>query len=385
MFNKENSDAILKKHFGLKDLVTPTKRDTFEDSSDDEDDREINFDPPPEISSDLLSQTPVIRLTTPIRKKDPPKKEREELEIPEIRDEPAIPTINIPKRVSPRHSPRMSPIPSPTTPVIDISDEDEINEKVNELISNPGKPQYDKESKKIQDMCMEAFRIKYENLKMNYPERKIEFPEGKKLHRVHTTYHSIIKNIYVNMNLGQIQLSYILSLMALEFIAIKAFGIPMAGFTKMELKRMYRYNHLMIEIGESFYSTGGGAGGKPEPLEWRIFTSFAWSIVIFLGLKFLSKYVGGESMTEVIRTAVDKVLDNPVTIDNIENGTAAASGAQESDGLGGLFEGMMGGGDGGGFAEILANIGTNFTEKMENKGKGGKKDNKSKRRVIFEE
>ncbi len=379
MFNKETSKDILKRHFGLKDLVTPTKRDTFEDSSDDEDDREVVFDPPPEISSDLLSQTPVIRLTTPIRKREKTVKEKEELEIPEIRDEVNIPTINIPRKVSPR----MSPIPSPTASVIDISDEDEINDKVNELISNPGKPAYDKESKKIQDMCMEAFRIKYENLKMNYPERKIGFPEGKKILRVHTTYHSIIKNIYVNMNLGQIQLSYILSLMALEFIAIKAFGIPMAGFTKMELKRMYRYNHLMIEIGESFYSTSGGHGGKPEPLEWRIFTSFAWSIVIFLGLKFLTKYVGGESMTDVIRTAVDKVLDNPVTIDNIENGTAnVAAENQETSGLEGIFEGMMGG-DGKGFAEMLANIGTNFTEKMENK-KGGK-DKKSKKRVIFEE
>ena len=37
MFGKENSKDILKRHFGLKDLVTPTKRDTFEDSSDDED------------------------------------------------------------------------------------------------------------------------------------------------------------------------------------------------------------------------------------------------------------------------------------------------------------------------------------------------------------
>ena len=46
-----------------------------------------------------------------------------------------------------------------------------------------------------------------------------------------------------------------------------------------------------------------------------------------------------------------------------------------------IFEGMMGG-DGKGFTEMLANIGTNFTEKMENK-KG--KDKKGKRRVIFEE
>jgi len=377
MFNKENSDDILKRHFGLKDLVSPTKRDKFEDSSDDEDDREINFDPPPEISSDILTQTPVIRLTTPIRRRE---KKKEELEIPEIKDEPNIPTINItPRRVSPR----VSPIPSPTSPVIDISDEDEINEKVNELITNPGKPNYEKESKKIHELCLEAFRIKFENLKMNYPERKIEFPEGKKIARVHASYHTVIKNIYVNMNLGQIQLSYILTLMALEFVAIKAFGIPMSGFTKMELKRMYRHNQIMIEIGESFYSTSGGSGGKPEPLEWRIFTSFTWSIVIFLGLKFLSKYIGGESMTDVIRTAVDKILDNPVTIDNIENGTANQ---QESEGGGGglegIFEGMMGG-DGKGFTELLTNIGTNFTEKMENKK--GKKDTKGKRRVIFEE
>ena len=47
---------------------------------------------------------------------------------------------------------------------------------------------------------MEAFRVKFSNLKVNYPDKKIEFPEGKKLERVHKAYHSHIKNIYVNMN-----------------------------------------------------------------------------------------------------------------------------------------------------------------------------------------
>ena len=89
-------------------------------------------------------------------------------------------------------------------------------------------------------------------------------------------------------------------------------------------------------------------------------------------------------MTDVVRTAVDKILDNPVTIDNIENGTAnqQESGGGGGGGLEGIFEGMMGG-DGKGFTELLTNIGTNFTEKMENKN--GKKDTKGKRRVIFEE
>jgi len=383
MYSKENSNDILKKHFGMNDLITPTRRTQKFEESDDEDDTEITFEPPPEISADILSKTPVIRLTTPIRKKETPKKQipEEDLSIPVLRKEEDIPTIKITPRVSPRVSPTRAPI-TPTTPVIDVSDEDEINERVNELISNPSNVNYEKESKKIQELCIEAFKIKYDNLKVNYPERKIVYPEGKKLNKVHRNYHSIIKSIYVNMNLGQIQLGYIMSLMALEFLAIKAFGIPMSGFTKMELKRMYRYNHLMIELGETFYTTGG-KGGKPEPLEWRIFTSFAWNIVIFLGLKFLAKYIGGESMTNVIRSAVDKILDNPVTVDNIENG--AASQQENEDPLTDMFGNLMGGG-GGDLAEMLANFGTNFTEKMENKSKSkSAKPGKKKSRVIFTE
>ena len=376
---------ILKKHFGLSDLVTPTRKQTFEDSDDDEDDREIGFDPPPEISHDILTNTPVIRLTTPIRQKEPPKKEviieDEDLSIPEVKQPESIPTI-IP-------SPRRSPIRSqPTTPVVDISDEDDVNERVMELITDASFKDYEKESPKIQDLCMEAFKIKFGNLKINYPDMKVEFPEGKKLHRVHKMYHSIIKSIYVNMNLDQIQLGYIMLLMGFEFLAIKAFGIPMSGFTKMELKRMYKYQQLMIELGESFYPQGGKGGGPQSSIEWRIMTSFAWNVIIFLGLKFLSKYIGGESMTNVVRSAIDKVLDNPVTIDGIENGYAQQAQQEASGGGGGgledMFTGLLGGGGStGNIAEVLANLGTNFTEKLESKN--GKTRPGKKKRVIFNE
>lgn len=355
-----------KKNYTLDNLITPTRKTAFEDS-DVEDDEEVGFDPPPVISPDVLTQTPVIRLTTPVRKK-----EEENFSIPEIK-ETSIPTI--------KRSPRKNITPQ-SSPVIDISDEDEINERVAELISFPGDQDYSKESKNIKECCLEAFRIKFQNLKVNYPDKKVEFPEGKKLERVHKIYHGHIKNIYVNMNLDQIQLGYIMCLMIFEFLAIKAFGIPMAGFTKMELKRMYRYNQLMIELGESFYVNGGGpgGGGAKASLEYRMGSSFAWNVVVFLGLKLLTKYLGGESMTGLIRGAIDKIMDNPVTIDNIESGEANQM--QEEDGLNGLLEDVMG--NGSNITEILANLGTNFTEKMESKNKksdGGKK----KKRVIFNE
>ena len=100
----------------------------------------------------------------------------------------------------------------------------------------------------------------------------------------------------------------------------------------------------MIELGESFYTTGGGpgGGGVKTSLEYRIGTSFLWNIVVFLGVKLLTKYMGGESMTGLIRGAIDKIMDNPITVDNIENGTASQM--QEEDGINGLLDDVMGNG-----------------------------------------
>lgn len=364
MYNVENKE----KKYNLDGLITPTRKTDFDDS-DVEDEEEIGFDPPPVITPDVLSSTPVIRLTTPIRNKEPREEKEPEFDIPIVNDE-NINTYR--KNPSPRRN------LTPVSPVLDISDEEEINERVLELTSFPGDQDYSEESKVIREGCMEVFRIKFGNLKVNYPEKKIEFPEGKKLERVHKIYHSHIKSIYVDMNLDQIQLSYVICLMVFEFLAIKAFGIPMAGFTKMELKRMYKYQQLMIEIGEEFYTTGygPGGGGKKASIEYRIFTSFASNVIIFIALKLITKYMGGESMTGLIRGAIDKIIDNPVTVDNIESGTASSA-SSESDGL---LEDVLS--NGSNITEILANLGTSFTEKMENKGKV--KETK-KSRVIFNE
>ena len=295
------------------------------------------------------------------------------LEVPDVVKSPTIPTLEEDvETITREHL-------SPTKPsVVDVDDEEEIQERVADLINDPGKIDYSLEQEEVRTMCIETFKSKFQNLKLNYPDRGIEYPEGKSLNKVHDTYHSIIKSIYVNMNLGQMQLGYIIVLMAIEFMCVKAFNIPLAGFTKMELKRMYRYNQLMVELGESLYSVGN----TQWPIEWRILGTLVMNIVIFIALKFLAQYVGGESMTDVIRNAVDKVLDNPVTKDNIETGNIAGGGGKTSDGLSSMMEGMMSGGDGGGIADLIASLGTGFTEKME---KTSGKPKEKKRRFIFDE
>lgn len=321
-----------------------------------------DFNPPPLIQDEdsFLAKTPVIKFTTPIRRK------RE----PSFDEDVSFPTI------PPPNINTMTPLP-------DYSDNEVVNHRVKELITNGGEINYDGEDEAVKEASLEAFTVKYQNLAINYPEYNIVFPDGKSLNTIHKHYHEIIKSIYVNMNLGQTQLAYILCLMVLEFVCVKALNLPMAGFTKMELKRMYKYNSLMIELGESMYSTGGG---KPAPIEWRIASTFFWNVVIFLGIKIISSYIGGESMVDIVRNVIDKMMDNPITPENIETGEAKNINSQQND-MGDMFGNLFGGsGDGTSeLTELISTLGTNFTEKMESgkKNESSKGGGKKKSRIIF--
>jgi len=328
----------------------------------------------PVLVEEELDDVNIGRISPIPRRKETPNNEIPEIVRPISPHIPSIYEDNITDDVETITREHLSPTKNN---FVDIDDDDEIQERVTDLINDPGKIDYNLEQEEIQLACIETFRIKFTNLKINYPERELVFPEGKSLNKIHDIYHAAIKSIYVNMNLGQLQLGYIIVLMAIEFLCVKAFNIPLAGFTQMELKRMYRYNQLMVELGENLYS----AGNSQWPIEWRIMSTLAMNIVIFVALKFLAQYVGGESMTEVIRNAVDKVLDNPVTKDNIESGTAPKSSQTTADGLGSMMEGMMGGEGGGGMADLITSLGTGFTQKMENASKKGK----GKRKFVFED
>jgi len=364
-------------------VTTPTRKSFLqklaeESRAEEEEDKQTNVEKNIDkeeniVIEDDFDQT--IGRISPIRF------EREvEINMPVIEPEPEpeIPTIVQEKEQDVNTITREHLSPAKNN-FVDIDDEDDIQERVNDLISDPGKIDYNLEQEEVRIACIEKFKTKFQNLKLNYPEHGIEFPEGKNLNKIHDSYHSIIKSIYVNMNLGQLQLGYIIVLMAIEFVCVKAFNIPLAGFTKMELKRMHRYNQLMVELGENLYSVGSGSW----PIEWRILGTLMMNVVIFVALKFLSNYVGGESMTEVIRNAVDQVLDNPVTKDNIETGNVGTKpSGTTSSGLGSMMEGMMSGGNGNGMADLIASLGTGFTEKME---KSKVNNTKNKRRFVFED
>ena len=337
-------------------IVSNEKDDLFQ---------EDDFEPPSVIEEpeSIIDQTPVIKFRTPIRKKEP------------VSDSP-LKNNNFQEPKIFR-SPQKQKQHIYTSPVPDYSDEDDVNKRTGWLINNPGDVTYDKEHENVQETCFEAFKRKYDNLSLNYPDYNIVFPEKKSLNKIHKQYHEHIKNIYVNINLGQTQLCYVLFLMVLEFVCVKAFGLPMSGFTKSELARMYKYNTLLIEIGESTYSTS--YGGTPASLEWRIFSNVAWNVIVFLGVKILSNYIGSEEMSDSIRSLIDGMFDNQINKSTIETGEANTL---KENSMGGLFEGMSEDDGSSELINLISNIGTSFTENIE-KGKR-KKDKKDKKRFIFQ-
>ena len=349
-------------------IISPVRKQYHSDSDMEEEDVK-----PPTIEN--LNNSPRIKLMTPIRKK----KNDNDMDIPKVEQ---LNTVYINK--SPLRTPRRIKSHSPLrerSPSISVIDDDEINEKVIKLISNPLDVDYSDQPNTIKELCMEGFRAKYTTLKMNNNKYDIEFPEGKKLNRIHKTYHSHVKDIFVSLNLGQIQIGYIVGIMGLEIFAIKILGLPMSGFTKLELKRMYKYHSMMIEFGNTMHSFGG----ESQSLEWRMGSTFLWNIFLFLGVKMLSKYIGGDSMIETIRDTVDQIVENPISRDDIESGAANDNNQNTDNDMGGLFNMFNGGGGDSenGMADLIANMGTTMTENMENNKT--KTTKKNKKRFIFDE
>jgi len=308
-----------------------------------EEDKETNiFEEPPETEHFAV---PIIRALTPVRKKDSVFK-------------------------------HLFPIPQIKTK-IDYSDEEEVNERVRKLISSSSNVDYSDEPEIVTEAVLNAFEHKYKTLSENYPKFTIEFNRKKKLNTIHRNYHNTIRTIYANMNIGQTRLGYVLVLLFTEIICIKVFNLPFSGLTKMEMKRMYKYNSLMIELGEATYPATGDEG-EPEAIEWRIAKIFLWNIFIFLSIKLLSNHFGGESMIDSVRTIIDKLFDNNINVENIENGEAKTINNEDNDLFSGLFDG-----DGSEFAEFVSSLGSNFTKNMENNRKGPQP--RKKTNVIFDE
>jgi hypothetical protein len=317
-----------------------------------------DFDPPPLLDEEkLLRKSPTIKFMTPVPR---PKAKRNKVFVDEEEDEdegfhPPEPTFSTPVR----------------TPKIDLTDDDDINDHVRKLVSCPGPVDYSKEPEKIKELCEDVFRSKFNSLSMNYKQyRSIEYPEDRPLNKIHKYYHDLIKNIYVNMSISQYETYYMLTLLALEFLAVNIFHLPLEGYTKSEMKRMYRYKALLIELGEAFYPDGTG---EQSSIEWRLFWAMGFNIVVFLVVKIVSEWViGDDSMKEGFRAVIEQLVDNPITKENIESGEANDISEQNDSFIGDILGGSS-------LKDFIVEVGSEWNENTaQERKKHGKRSHKQK-------
>lgn len=288
------------------------KHSTIFDSDDDEPEKIIS----PAVKNNendkkVLRSTPQFRHTP--KKETPPQKEVYSPKI--IPDTPKSPV---------KHKSR---IPSyiNRTPLPPDDDEEYISKKVNSLMARNIPPDYDEYSEEIKLACYEKFREKFNTLKVNYPDKGIpDFPEERSITTVHKTYRSILKDIWVSANLSQMKTYYIIALMAIEFLCVKFLGLPMAGFFKMQIKSIYKYELMLIELGHEYYTISGGGGDSENGwgIGYRLAFSLAFNIVVFLVLKFAMKYFNfeNEGFMEVIKGYIDNLSVSNSSSSDIESG-----------------------------------------------------------------
>lgn len=235
-----------------------------------------------------------------------------------------------------------------------------------------------------------VFRAKFGTLRASFTEWNIQDPSNDMtLDEIHDTYEGYVRQIMISLNSSNWKTYLTIMFLGIEVIGIKIFGLDFGGYTMSQMKTMKAYDRLFVQLGEKYYVQGS----SNWPIEAQFLMMAGFNGLIFLAVKYLSKWCGGDEMASTIQDMVTSFLGggdmfNTAKANKDENGISLIPGvdpkpdgstnAAPSDGLNNILSslapmlgGMMGGnggngGNGGDMSEMIANIGNMFTQNMGN-------------------
>jgi chemotaxis protein histidine kinase CheA len=160
---------------------------------------------------------------------------------------------------------------------------------------------------------MWRFRIlkkKFKNPSVEIPE----FNEHSELNEMKSVYERTTKELYLDNCVDSYRTYLMGGFMMVEFVCTNWLGVDLGGFTSSQTRMMYKYDMLLIELGEKSYSNWGAK----IPVEIRL----AGLILLQAGLFYLGKIISskyGSGMADVFRgftgqppNSDDKIKDEPV-------------------------------------------------------------------------
>lgn len=253
----------------------------------------------------------------------------------------------------------------------------------------PQRPNYGVMSDQQRGDVFVQFSAKYGILQTSFPAWNIVPPPTTwTLDQVHDDYEAKVKQIIVSLNCNQWKVYLVIMFLAIEAFGIKVLGLDFRGFTMSQVKIMQRYDQVLVELGEKYYVQGA----SNWPIEARIMMMAGFNGVIFIAVKYLSKWLGGDAMSGNLQGFVDQFLGGgnlfsagtqqrdqfgiPVVPGTVPNAATAQEGgpvpsteaANPLGALGGMFSNFMNQGTAGGaptdMSTMLANLGNMFTSNM---------------------
>ena len=255
-------------------------------------------------------------------------------------------------------------------------------------VGTNGKPDYGSMSRDEQSKYMNEFLVKLNILKRSHPEFGFQdFPEGMLLTEIHDRYASYVKQVVISLNCSQWRFYLIVGFLALEAFGTKVLGLNMKDYTMSQLATINKYDSLLTEIGEKYYIAGSSAWSP----EVKLLFMGASSAVVFIIIKYLTTYIGGESMAPTLQRAIEGIMNGSFSgnsANSLPSSVPAPPGMQQTEtsqqsnvpvqpggGLDimGMLSGFLGGGStsggggGGGIAEMIAKVGSSFINNGNNK------------------
>ena len=145
----------------------------------------------------------------------------------------------------------------------------------------------------------EEYIWRFRILKKKYKSPQISIPifnEHSDLQMMKTAYNRTIRELYLDDAVETYRTYLVGGFILMEFVCIQWVGIDLSGFTLQQTRIMYKYDRLLIELGEKSYNRWG----MNLPVEIRLIGF----IILQAGIFYLGKIISdkfGNSVAELFK------------------------------------------------------------------------------------
>jgi hypothetical protein len=174
-------------------------------------------------------------------------------------------------------------------------------------------PNYAAMSPELQAQHRAQFIGQFGILRNAWPNYHIpEITNEMSLSEIHAQYTIYLRHIHVTHGVDQYKVYMVIMWLIVEAVLTKM-GLPIGGYTVMQLKSMNKYDQLLIELGETNYKSNGSVSIMQSnwPVEARLFFMALLNAVAFIIIKMLSNVIGEGAAVPIIEGLMSFIAGTP--------------------------------------------------------------------------